>query len=71
MKTESFVRLWAGLLILASLALAHYHNPLWLWFTAFVGFMLFQSALTGFCPASWLYEKATGRGTSAAPATRV
>ena len=61
MKTESFVRLWAGLLVLASLALGHFHHPYWLWFTAFVGLMLFQSALTHFCPAAWLYEKFTGR----------
>lgn len=71
MKTESFVRLWAGCLILASLALAHYHNPAWLWLTGFVGFMLFQSSLTGFCPASWLYEKVTGRGDPQPRVSRV
>lgn len=30
--------------------LAHYHSPYWLWFIAFVGATLFQSAFTGFCP---------------------
>lgn len=40
----------AGLFILISLALAHYHHPYWLWFTAFVGANMFQAAFTGFCP---------------------
>jgi hypothetical protein len=40
----------AGLFILASLALAHYHSPYWLWFTAFVGLNMFQASFTGFCP---------------------
>jgi hypothetical protein len=31
------------------LALAHWVNPNWLWFTAFVGANLFQSALTRWC----------------------
>lgn len=57
MTTEAFVRLWAGVLILVSLALGHYVSPAWLWLTAFVGFMLAQSSLTGLCPASWLYER--------------
>ena len=40
----------AGIFILASLALAHWHSPNWLWFTAFVGANLFQASFTGFCP---------------------
>jgi hypothetical protein len=39
----------AGLFVLASLALAHWVNMNWLWFTAFVGANLFQSSLTGWC----------------------
>jgi hypothetical protein len=39
----------AGLFILGSLALAHWVNVHWLWFTAFVGANLFQSALTRWC----------------------
>jgi hypothetical protein len=39
----------AGLFILGSLALAHWHSPYWLWFTAFVGANLFQSSLTRWC----------------------
>ncbi|MBI5395203.1 MAG: DUF2892 domain-containing protein [Verrucomicrobia bacterium] len=49
MTLERYIRLIAGSFILASLALAHYHSPYWLWFTAFVGVNLFQSALTRWC----------------------
>jgi hypothetical protein len=34
---------------LASLALAHWWHPYWLFFTAFVGANLLQSALTRWC----------------------
>jgi hypothetical protein len=34
---------------LCSLALSQLHSVYWLWFTAFVGANLFQSALTGWC----------------------
>ena len=46
---ERTLRGVAGFFILASLLLAHYVSPLWLWFTAFVGFNLFQSAFTNWC----------------------
>ncbi len=50
MTLERYIRLIAGTFILISLALAHWVNPNWLWFTAFVGANLLQSAFTGFCP---------------------
>jgi hypothetical protein len=49
MAIERWIRLFAGSFILISLALAHWVNPNWLWFTAFVGANLFQSALTRWC----------------------
>lgn len=49
MTMERWIRLIAGTLILASLILARYHSANWLWFTAFVGANLFQSALTKWC----------------------
>ena len=39
----------AGTFVLASLALSQLHSPYWLFFTAFVGANLFQSALTRWC----------------------
>jgi hypothetical protein len=49
MSSERWIRLIAGTFILASLALAHWWHPYWLFFTAFVGVNLFQSALTRWC----------------------
>jgi hypothetical protein len=36
-------------LVLISLVLAHYVNPNWYWFTAFVGLNLLQSSITKWC----------------------
>jgi hypothetical protein len=49
MSIGRWIRFIAGSFILISLALAHWVNPNWLWFTAFVGANLFQSALTRWC----------------------
>ncbi len=57
MKTESFVRILAGVMILISLTLAHFVSLAWLLLTAFVGVNLIQSAFTGFCPPTWLLNK--------------
>jgi hypothetical protein len=65
MSVERIVLAFAGIAILASLALAHYHSPNWLWFTAFVGFNLLQSAFTGFCPLALILKK-TGRKSGSA-----
>ena len=57
MKIEPTLRLIAGAFVLLSAALAAFHNPLWLLFTAFVGLNLFQSGLTNWCPMVWFLEK--------------
>ncbi len=62
MTTEKAIRITAGLFILLSLGLGVEGSPIflaraWLWFTAFVGANLFQSALTGFCPAEFIFRK--------------
>jgi len=49
MSMERWIRMIAGTFILGSLALAHWVNPYWLLFTAFVGANLFQSSLTRWC----------------------
>lgn len=49
MTMERWIRLIAGSFVLLSLALAHWVHPGWLWFTAFVGANLLQSALTRWC----------------------
>lgn len=55
MSIENVIRLFAGTVILLSLALGASASPLfhsshWLWLTAFVGFNLFQSSFTHLCP---------------------
>ena len=57
MKIQLLIRRFAGLFILITLALAHYHNPNWLWVTAFVGFNLLQSSFTNFCPLEMILKK--------------
>ena len=57
MKIENQIRAFAGSFILASLALAHFHDPHWIWFTAFVGVNLLQSSVTGFCPLEIILRK--------------
>jgi len=48
----------AGGFILLSLFLAWKVDPRWLWFTAFVGANLLQSAFTNWCPMMWILRKA-------------
>ncbi|MGD2083310.1 MAG: DUF2892 domain-containing protein [Chromatiales bacterium] len=57
MSVERIVLAVAGSLILLSLLLAHFFHPNWLWFTAFIGANLLQSAFTGFCPMAIMLKK--------------
>ena len=50
MTIDRMVLAFAGSFILISLLLTVLHSHYWLWFTAFVGANLLQSAFTGFCP---------------------
>lgn len=56
MTVERAVRLMAGVVLLISLALAHFVSPYWLWLTAFVGLNLLQSAFTNWCPAITIFR---------------
>lgn len=59
MKTsiDTLVFRFAGLFVLASLLLAHYHSSYWLWFTAFVGANMLQASFTGFCPLALILKR--------------
>ena len=57
MTVNRLVMMFAGIFILASLTLSQFHSPNWLYFTAFVGLNLFQSAFTGFCPLAIILKK--------------
>ena len=56
MAVDRMVLAFAGIFILGSLLLSQIHHPDWLFFTAFVGANLFQSAFTGFCPLAILLK---------------
>jgi hypothetical protein len=62
MTVNRAVTVFAGLMIVASLALAHFTGQIdlshlsWLWLTAFVGLNLFQMGFTGFCPAATIFK---------------
>lgn len=49
MTLERRIRAIAGSMILVSLALAHIVDGRFLWFTAFIGANLLQSAVTRWC----------------------
>jgi hypothetical protein len=57
MSIDRAVFAFAGIVVLASVALAVWHNQNWLWLTAFAGFNMLQSAFTGFCPAAIIFKK--------------
>ena len=58
MTVESLLRLIAGLLVTASVLLGIYVHPYFLWFTLFVGFNLFQSGFTNWCPMMTFLRRA-------------
>jgi hypothetical protein len=62
MTINNLISIMAGFFVMLSLALGVEASPIfvnqnWLWFTAFVGFNLFQSGFTGFCPAAMIFKK--------------
>lgn len=57
MNIDRAVMAFAGLMILASVALAYFLSPWWLLLTVFVGLNLVQASITGFCPAAMLFAK--------------
>jgi hypothetical protein len=50
MCPDTLIRRFAGVFVLASLALGWWVHPAFLLFTAFVGVNLLQSSFTSFCP---------------------
>jgi len=64
MTVNRAFRAVAGTFILASLLLAHFVSPHFLWFTAFVGANLLQSAFTDWCPMIIILRKLGARDES-------
>jgi len=57
MCDDKVIRRIAGIFVMASVALGWWVSPWFLVFTAFVGFNLFQSSISNFCPL----ERVLGR----------
>ncbi len=62
MTVNQIVRIVAGFFVMLSLALGVEASPIfvnkyWLFFTLFVGFNLFQSGFTKFCPLDIILKK--------------
>jgi len=54
---DRVVLAFAGIMILASVALSQLHHVYWLGLTAFVGANMLQAAFTGFCPLAMILKK--------------
>jgi len=50
MDLNRWLRLVAGVFVLATVALGYFTSPYWFLFTAFVGLNLAQSSFTNWCP---------------------
>jgi hypothetical protein len=70
MNVDRAVMAFAGLVILFSLALAHFVSTWWLLLTAFVGVNLIQASITGFCPAAMFFARIGLKGGCAFPDRR-
>ena len=61
MTLERYLRLIAGIVVLASLALAQWVSPYWYLLTVFAGLNLLQSGFTNWCPMMtflrWLHVR--------------
>lgn len=62
MSIDRAILAMAGFFVLLSVALGSpdspiFHSTYWLWFTAFVGANVLQSAFSGWCPAVWMLKK--------------
>ncbi|MYM57433.1 YgaP family membrane protein [Thalassovita mangrovi] len=56
MTVNQAVTAFAGFMVLLSLVLTYFVHPGFVWFTAFIGANLFQSAFTGMCPAASIFR---------------
>jgi hypothetical protein len=62
MKVDDWLRVIAGLFVLASVALGWWVHPAFYLFTAFVGLNLLQSGFTHWCPMMSLLRRLGVRG---------
>jgi hypothetical protein len=56
MSIDRSVFVFAGMMVLLSVALTQWVSPWFVLFTLFIGVNLIQSAFTGFCPAAMFFR---------------
>ncbi|MBN8891139.1 MAG: sulfurtransferase [Rhodospirillales bacterium 70-18] len=57
MTIDNAVLSFAGVVVLAGLALGWFVSPYWFLLTAFAGLNMLQAGFTGFCPAAMIFKK--------------
>lgn len=57
MTLDRAVFIFAGLVVLAGVALGYLVGPWWLLLSAFAGLNMIQAAFTGFCPAAMVFKR--------------
>lgn len=57
MKLYDTLHLIAGFFIMLTVGLGLWVDPNWYYLTGFIGFMLFQSGITKFCPLAIILSK--------------
>lgn len=57
MTIDRYIRLFAGIMILVSVALTLFVHPYWVGLTVFIGLNMAQSGLSNLCPLGILLKK--------------
>ncbi|MBN9078860.1 MAG: sulfurtransferase [Rhizobiales bacterium 65-79] len=57
MTIDKAVLMFAGFMVLVSLALGYWYSPYWFLLTAFAGLNMVQASVSGFCPAALVFKK--------------
>lgn len=57
MSIDRAVFVFAGLVIIAGVALAQFVSPWWMLLPVFAGLNMIQAAFTGFCPIAIVFRK--------------
>ena len=57
MTIDNAVLSFAGIVVLAGLALGWFVSPWWFLLTAFAGLNMLQAGFTGFCPAAMVFRQ--------------
>ncbi len=57
MNVDKAVFVFAGLVVLTSIALARWVHPAWILLAVFAALNMIQAAFTGFCPAALVFKR--------------